>query len=533
MQQLSGLDASFLYFETANSPMHIASLFIYDQSEVAGGVVRFKDILAFFEERLHLAPAFRRRLAYVPLSLDHPYWIEDPDFDIEYHVRHIALPKPGDWRQLCIQIARLHSRPLDVSRPLWEAYVIEGLGNVPGLPPGSFGIFTKTHHAAIDGESGAELIAATHDLSADAPPRQAEKQWLPEQAPDALSLLTRTAVNNVRTPFKMASVLAESVPAIARATREWRKLLPSRGSRVPRTRFNRPVSPHRVVEGRSFALADFKAIKQAVPGATVNDVVLALCGGALRKYLNEFGELPQESLVAMAPISTRTEDEKGVGGNKVSQMAVSLRSDVEDPLERLEAVHVSTMQSKEFTNAIGARLMTDYTQFIPSTTAALAARLYTGLHLANRVRPMFNCVVTNVPGPQIPLYSVGSRLVTTFGMAPIVDGMGLLHAVFSYCGTITVTITSCREMMPDPEFYAECIQESFEELLVATVPVAKKSRPVPVAKKSKSPPKRVTGRRKARQKKPLKAAKKSSAKARKKTGAKTKATARGRKRAAS
>lgn len=468
MEQLSPMDASFLYFETANAPMHIGAVAIYDQSTVKGGVLGFKEILKNYETRLHLARAFRQRIVRVPLSLDHPYWLEDPDFDLEFHVRHIALPKPGDWRQLCIQVARLHARPLDTARPLWEFTVIEGLDNVEGLPKNCFAIVSKVHHAAIDGVSGAEMTAAVHDLASDAQPTPPEKPWLPERAPTAIELLSRTTANNVRQPFKLARVIAESVPALARVGIGLTAGKLKRVGPVPRTRFNGQVSPHRVFDGRSFRLDDIRAIKNAVEGATVNDAVIAIIGGALRKYLKAKDELPRESLIAMAPISVRAPNQQKSAGNQVSAMSVAVRSDIADPLERLVAVFESTTNSKEMTNAIGASTLTDYTQFIPSTVAGLAARLYTNLGIANRIMPIFNTVITNIPGPQVPLYMTGARLVTQFGLGPILDGMGIIHPIFSYCGEITISFTSCREMMPDPAFYAQCIEESFEEMRAAT-----------------------------------------------------------------
>jgi len=468
MDQLSPMDASFLYFETPNAPMHIGSVAIYDQSTVKGGVLGFKEILKNYESRLHMARSFRQRLVRVPLSLDHPYWIEDPDFDLEFHVRHIALPSPGDWRQLCIQVARLHSRALDTSRPLWEFTVIEGLENVEGLPESSFAVVSKIHHAAIDGVSGAELTAAIHDLEPDATPPPPKEQWLPEREPTGVELLSRTSINNLRQPFRLASVVAHSVPALARVGIGFTAGKLKRAGHVPRTRFNGQVSPHRVFDGRSFELDDIRAIKSSVEGATVNDAVIAICGGALRKYLTAYNELPAEPLIAMTPISVRPAKSQKAAGNMVSAMAVSIRSDIEDPLERLIAVYEATTNSKEMTNAIGAGTLADYSQFIPSTLSGLAARLYSNLGLANRINPIFNTVITNVPGPQVPLYMTGARLVTQYGLGPILDGMGLIHPIFSYCGKITISFTSCRTMIPDPAFYAECIEESFEELKAAT-----------------------------------------------------------------
>ena len=233
---------------------------------------------------------------------------------------------------------------------------------------------------------------------------------------------------------------------------------------VPRTRFNGVVSPHRVIDGRSFPLQDIRDIRKRVPGATVNDVILTVCSGALRKYLEFHKELPQDSLVAMAPISVRSEDEEGSAGNKISAMAVTLYTNIADPLERLESVHHGTQESKATAEAMGARTMTDISQVLPGSLSGLAARLYTRLGLANRVKPFLNTVITNVPGPQVPLYFTGAKILGLYGCGPVLDGMGLIHAVFSYSGRISVTITSCREQMPDPGFYADCIQASFDEI---------------------------------------------------------------------
>jgi WS/DGAT/MGAT family acyltransferase len=458
------MDAAFLYFETKNAPMHIGSFAIYDQSTAPGGHVTFKSILRNVESRLHLARCFRQKVVQVPLDLDHPYWLEDPDFDIEFHVRHIALPHPGDWRQLCIQVARIHARPLDLSKPLWEMYVIEGLDNVENVPAGSFAVLTKIHHAAIDGVSGAEMMAAIHDLEPNGAPPPPEEPWVPEREPNLVELGVRTTLNNIRNPFRFASTLRRTAPGLARMLRSDPEDEVENSGEVPRTRFNGSVSPHRVVEGRSFSLQEIRDIRKRVPGATVNDVILTLCSGAMRLYLEHHGELPKETLSAMAPISVRSEDEKSAAGNIISTMSVTLHSDEPHPLRRLEKIHATTQASKATAEAVGARTMTDVTQFMPGMLAGLAARAYTRLGLANRIRPFLNTVITNVPGPQIPLYFTGARMVALHGMGPIMDGMGLIHPVFSCSGQISVAITACREQMPDPGFYAQCLQESYEAL---------------------------------------------------------------------
>ena len=238
---------------------------------------------------------------------------------------------------------------------------------------------------------------------------------------------------------------------------------------VPRTRFNGTVAPHRVVEGRLFDLGEIREIKKTVVGATVNDVVITICGGALRRYLEHHGELPEESLWAMTPVSVRTEEESGTAGNQVSGMVMSVKSDVADPAERLAQVTEGSRRSKGLSKAIGARLLTDASQFIPGSLAGLAARTYSRFGLANHIDPFFNTVITNVPGPQVDLYWNDARLVASYGFGPVTDGMGIIHAVYSYCGELTITATSCREMMPDPAFYAECLDASFAELKAATL----------------------------------------------------------------
>jgi WS/DGAT/MGAT family acyltransferase len=466
MKQLTGLDASFLYLETPNAPMHISGLGIYDQATAPGGKVRFKDIIENTRDRALALPTLTQTLMTVPFGLDHPYWVTDGAFDPEFHIRHIALPKPGDWRQLCIQVARLQARPLDRNRPLWEMYVIEGLDNVEGVPKGSFALFTKTHHAAIDGASGMELTTAMHDLSPEYKHSGKPPVVKVEQHPSSLELILRSQLNSIRKPLRFVSVARNSVPGMARAVAGLSRGKLSRVKDIPRTRFNGQVSPHRVFDAINVPLDDVKKIKNAIPGATVNDAAIAIVGGALRKYLAAHDELPEASLAAMAPINVRSDKDK-TGGNLVSAMTVSIRSDIEDPLERLQAVHEGSRSAKELTNAVGAKAMTDYGQFIPSTLTAQAARLASRWGLVNRISPAFNCVITNVPGPPIPLYSTGARMVANYGTGPVQDGLGLFHALGSYCGQFVISATSCRKMMPDPEFYRQCLQDSFDELLAA------------------------------------------------------------------
>ena len=465
MEQLTGQDASFLYSETPNAPLHVATLSIYDQTNVPGGYLRFTDILASNAERIHLSGTMRRKVIRVPMDLDHPYWVEDKTFDLEYHIRHIGLPEPGDWRQLYILAARIMARPLDMSKPPWEMYYIEGLGNLDGLPDDCFAVIAKTHHCAIDGASTVALAELMHDFTPEPqviPPP--ETPWRGEDDPAPLELMARTFGNNITKPLQMAEVLTQSIPAARKfwqtmADRPMQPLAP-----VPKTRFNRVITGHRVIGFCRFPLDEVRAWRKRVEGATVNDAMVAVCGGALRRYLDAKLELPADSLVAMAPINVRSESEKGSFGNKVAAMLISVGSHIEDPLQRLQHVHASSSQSKALANAVGARQMTDAMQFIPGSLMVMGARYASEMGLANQQNPTFNVTVTNVPGPQVPLYSMGAELKTMLGFAPLTDGVGLMFPIGSYNGEIMVSFTACREMLPDPEFMETCIQEAYAEM---------------------------------------------------------------------
>ncbi|UIP06351.1 wax ester/triacylglycerol synthase family O-acyltransferase [Erythrobacter sp. SDW2] len=494
------MDASFVALESPTSPMHIGSILIYNPETAPGGFVRFKDILSFFASRMQLSRTIRQRMVRVPFDLDYPYWIEDPDFDLEYHVRHIALPKPGDWRQLCIQAARIFARPLDLHKPPWEFTVVEGLDNIPGVMPGSFAMVTKVHHAAIDGMSGIDLMEAMHTLDPHAPPPNAPDEWKPERIPSAAELLGKAYIGAIANPVKQIEVAAKAAPGLAKAIKGLlaQDFKLSSDMVAPRTRFNRKVSAHRVVEGRSVPLADIKAIRALDPGCKVNDVFLAIIGGALRKYLLAKDDLPKATLTAMAPISVRGKDEKGDMGNQVAAMIAPLGTHIEDPVERLRYVHSKTTNSKAMTDAMGARNMTEISKVSPALYMSLGAQLYTRLGLANRgVGPPFSTVVTNVPGPPVPIYSTGARLESMMGLLCLNDGLGLGHVVQSYCAEATISFTACRELLPDPEFYVQCIEDSFNELLAAAKALDAASAPKaaapkaavkPVAKAAPKPP---------------------------------------------
>lgn len=421
MRQLSGHDASFLDADTLHANANVTFIQIYDQSTVPGGVLRFKTILAHIQGRLHRSPVFRSKLLRVPLELDEPYWVEDEQFDLEYHVRHIALPKPGDWRQFCIQASRIHARALDLHRPLWEIYVIEGLDSITELPAGSFALLTKIHHAAIDVESRNEFIEVLHDATRRPPKPEPAEPWFPERPPGPVSLLRRAALHWMTSPTRLLRPLRRAAPATLAFARDL--LHPER--HLTATRFNAVVTPHRVFDTRRFLVEEFEAIRGLVDGASIDDAVLAVCAGGLRRYLAAHAELPKAELCANVP------------------WTIGMGTDIEDPVQRLARIHAQTAQAQR-----------------PAP---------------GRAQPLPCCTITHVTAPNKPAWLHGARMTYFSAILPISDGMGLVFAVSCYDGRIVVSPTSCRELMPDPQFFTQCVRDSFQEYLALAraVPAAR------------------------------------------------------------
>lgn len=471
MQQLSGQDAMFIHTEGTGMPQHIAALSIYDQSTAPEGLVRFKQILQLIESRAHLSPIFKRRLRRVPLGLDQPYWEDVENLDVENHIHHIALPQPGDWRQLCILAARLHARPMDLNKPLWEMIVIEGLDSVRGLPKKCFAVMIKIHHAAMDGASGAQFIPLLHDLSPDTVQVGTAPQRVVQQY-NNWHMLSRAVGNNLRKPKQFIDLAGSLIPA-------WRRI--RRGKKEQdfvslddkqKTLFQGKISPHRVCDAVPFAFEEIRAIKNSVPGATINDAMLCIVSGALRKYLTAKQALPDKTLVSGCPIDVRSDKERSGGGNMVGFMTVSLHSNIAEPKARLTAIHDAAMSSKAYAEALGPRVAVNVTDVLPGGVLSLALRAASSTGLTEAA-VIFNTVVTNVPGPSKQLYFCGAKMVDGMNFGPLLPNVGLFHIVYSSVvnkiGTISISFTACRKMLPDPEFYSECLQESFDELKAATL----------------------------------------------------------------
>lgn len=482
MLQLTGVDTSFLNMESPTTFGHVSSLSILDPGDDpdAGS---YESIKRGLEERLHLLGPFRRRLVEVPFGLDRPYWVNDPDFDIDYHVRHIAVPPPGGPHEVADLVSAIAARRLDRTHPLWELYVIDGLEN------GRRAMMTKMHHAAVDGAAGVEILTAMLDLTpegrkVDPPP----EPWRPERIPSTPELMARTAVALATQPQKMARLqvrlaraMAQSMrnPVLAEAVRRPVGALPGAPrpsdpdpvpalprAQAPRTSFNATITPHRRFAYRSVSLDDAKFVKKTF-GTTVNDVVMAMCGAALRRYLDGRGELPDESLIAMVPVSLRTGDEADKFSNRVSGVFAPIHTEVADPAERLLAVSAGMKAAKEMHAAIPADILADFTQFAPPAMATRAIRLASRMRIADRMNPPFNVVISNVPGPPVPLYSAGARLESYIPVSTIGDGAGLNITVQSYCGHLDFGVISCKELVPDVWPIVDYLADALDELVEA------------------------------------------------------------------
>ena len=484
MEQLTGLQNLYLQIESDVAPMHTSSLTIYDRHRGPGRATTFQDIQKFFVERSQRAGVFRRRLVKLPFSVARPYWIDDAGFDIEYHLRHIALPKPGDWRQLCAQVARLHARPLDHKRPLWECYVIEELDAIPGLPPGSFALFLKTHCAAQGETLSAQLFSALHELSPDSrasPPKVAP---MFDHAPTAADLVTRTAIDAVKRPLGLARHAAAQVRpllafGVARAAALARRLV-GRGGDVadtesaPQTRFNGRVSAHRVVDGVQFDIDEVERVRDRVEGATVNDVAITVIAGGLRRYLDGRLEPPAASLVAEAPIASRSAT-RVFGTRTFADSAIMpLHTECEDAAERLRRIAAGTHRLARQSGAMsGRRLMQEVMEFVPALALGMAGEAAQRVRLGSLFSPIANTTITSLRGPDVPLYMAGATLVGYYGFPPVHDLAGLAHTIGYYNGAMSISVAACRAMLPDPERYAQCLRDAFVELGAALgVPLA-------------------------------------------------------------
>ncbi len=473
MEQLSGLDAAFVYAETAGAA-HVTFFGIYDPSTAPGGSVTFDDVVAHLGSRLGTHRVFRSVLARVPFDLDHPYWVRDENFELSQHLHHLTLPRPGDWRQLCDRVSQLHAQRMDLRRPPWEGYVIDGLGRIKAVPKDAFAVCFKVHHCAVDGVTGLSLANGLHDPTPETAPPP-EDDWTPEARPSSLNLLARTVVTFAHRPGQLTSAATHFIPLLSRLPGAMTRRLPI-GHRVehdpsiyvPPSRFNGHTDSSRNFDARSYDLAAVKAARTLVPGATVNDVVIAGIGGAMRRYLLEKDELPEQSLVTAMAISLHTGSERRHGVNQISVVRVSLGTNIADPLARLKAVHESTAHSKATSATVGEQVL-EYAEFVPGALVVTALRVGMAAHLGRLAEQsgISNTLVSTMRGPDFPMYLGGARMLAGYAFSPFTQGGGLMHNVISYCGRVVVSINGCPVVIPDIEHYGDCMDASFAELTSA------------------------------------------------------------------
>jgi WS/DGAT/MGAT family acyltransferase len=458
-ERLSALDVSFLYLETPTTPMHVGSVARFEPPQ--GEAVDYDVLCQLVSDRISLVPRYRQKVMWIPGHLANPVWVDDEDFDITYHVRRSALPKPGNDHQLRELVGRLQARQLDSSRPLWEIYLVEGLAD------GRFAIITKTHHAMVDGISAVDIGTVLLDLTP-TPREIPPDSWVPRPEPSRFGLVAGAVTDTLRRP----SVLVESVRGEVSDIRAFgTRLLGAAGgiASVARTSLrSAPQSPLNATIGeqRRFGMAatsldDYKRIRKT-HGGTVNDVVLATVAGALRAWLLTRGEavVPSTTIRAMVPVSVRTDSEAQSLGNRVSSYFVDLPVGEPNPVVRLQQVSYAMKAHKESGQAVGAGALVTLSGFAPPTIHSTAARLASGL-----TRRLFNVIVTNVPGPQFPLYAAGGQMIDCYPVVPLAKGQAVTIGLTSYNGGVYYGMNADRDSMPDVDVLATCIEESLDELM--------------------------------------------------------------------
>ena len=463
MQRLSGLDASFLYLETFTQPLHVCSLVELDTSTMPGGYTfdRLRDALGM---RIKAMPQFREKLANSRLNLDHPVWVEDRDFDLDQHLHRIGVPAPGGRKELAESCGHLVSLPLDRDRPLWEMWVIEGIARTGARRGQRVAVLTKVHHAEADGVTGANLLAQLCSTEPDPPPPDSVAG--PGDA-SRLQIAATGLMGFAARPWRLANALPMTMTSVIETLRRARAgQTMARPFAAPRTPVNNTITSQRNIAYAQLDLDDIKTVKNRF-GVKVNDVVLSLCAGVLRRWLLDRDELPNKPLIAMVPVSVHGISNRA-GHNQVSGMFARLETQIADPGERLQAIAESNSRAKDHSSAIGATLLQDWTQFAHPTVFGAAMGLYAKTPLT-RI-PVHNVVISNVAGPQIPLYFLGAKLTAMYPLGPIFHGCGLNITVMSLDGKLDIGVVSCPQLLPELRNLADNFTTELKELLAATPP---------------------------------------------------------------
>jgi WS/DGAT/MGAT family acyltransferase len=469
MKQMNMVDAFFLHSDQPRTAQNVTIIWVYDRSTSRGSPVTFEEVRDHIASRVHLIPAFRKRVVHVPGDIDFPWWVDDPNFAPVNHIHHNTLPPPGDWRQLRELAAKIHARCVDLSRPLWDIHMVDGVDNVDGVPSGAFALIMKCQHAAMDGPTSVKANETINSTSRRRRIPPVPEYPGPEPQPARWELFSQGVRHGISEPVRSVWALGKLAPIMADKIIGDRILdtgspdlkLPA----VPHTRFNGRVSSKRVLDACFMDLETVKALRRATAGATLNDIAVTVFGGALRKYLSGHDELPEAPLRGLMPMALPQTDETGELGNELTFTFVNLATDIADPLERLNVIMASTRAAKANMSKRGFEITKNIFEMMPGMLIGPTVRLSSMIN-NEELGAFVNVAVSNVAGPPKPVYLAGCKMVRMASAAPAPDGMGLVNYMTSYAGFANFGYSACQEMIPDPDHYTECIRESFQELCV-------------------------------------------------------------------
>lgn len=464
MKQLLSIDADFLFTESKRTPLHISTVIFYDAGSLPQGHLNYQKMVKILEHRLGRESMVRCRLIPSPFNLGASYWKEVQDFDIRNHILHICLPRPCNRHQLNRLLAEIDDYPMNNTQPPWDAYFIEWPDPIEGLPDKCFCMVIRMHHSYMKDTGDFSVLRAIHALSPKHPYQKAATDQPVAPQHDIINIPINHWYGILNKSIEAVLALTKAKPAISRANRLKKEFASHPNKDFVPTRFNGKITPNRVLITKSFDLQKILKIKDVVRGSTVNDIIIALISGAMRIYLQEKKELPATDLTAILPIYTRSQG-KTTEENQITAATVNLGATIDNPVKRIKAIHKSTVENAAYCNAVKVDAMLKQANSLASNLVSLGIRTMLAAGLANA---QATTAITHVPGPQVALYMGAARVIESYYMAPLVTGIGLSHVITSYCNKLLISITSCKKILPDPDFYEQCLAASYARMLKAT-----------------------------------------------------------------